>query len=325
MDYTRPISHADARALLKAPGSVPLGGGTDLLVALREGLLDATVAVDLRAVPGLDEISESPDGGALVGGSATLHAIASHPVVAARFPALAQACLAVGSPALRHMGTLGGNLCQRPRCWYYRNAIPCLKSGGADCPAVGGENRHLAILGGGPCHAVHPSDPAVALTALDASVHIDGSYGRRTIPVADFFTLPAADPRRETVLAPGEFVAAIEVPAHSSGGRQRYVKALQRAAWDFALASVAVACHADGSVRIVLGGVAPVPWRINPSVEEDLAAGPVAEDDLDTLADRALHDARPLAGNAWKLTLAKALLRDAFRFATAPDPQHPTS
>jgi xanthine dehydrogenase YagS FAD-binding subunit len=212
------------------------------------------------------------------------------------------------------MGTIGGNLCQRPRCWYFRSGIPCLKSNGTDCPAREGKNAHHAILGGGPCWAVNPSDPAVALVALGAVVHIAARDSTRSIPIDEFFVLPDPDPRRENVLAPGEFIAAVELPAISSGRKQRYIKVLQRGAWDFALASVAVAKWTDGSVRMVLGGVAPVPWRINPSVEEDVASAPLVEDDMEVLAERALYDAQPLSDNRYKVTLARSLLREGMSF-----------
>jgi xanthine dehydrogenase YagS FAD-binding subunit len=183
---------------------------------------------------------------------------------------------------------------------------------------VDGDNTHLAVLGGGPCHAVHPSDPAVALTALDAVIHVDGSNGKRAIPIGDFFVLPAADPRREQVLEAGEIVAAVEIPGSAAGGRQWFTKVLQRGAWDFALASIAAVKRTDGGVRLVLGGVAAVPWRINPSVEEDVASAPLADDDLDTLAARALHDARALSQNGYKIRLAHGLLREGIAFVAAP-------
>ena len=162
---------------------------------------------------------------------------------------------------------------------------------------------------------MHASDPAVSLTALDAVVRITGPAGERSVPIAEFLVLPDPDPKRENVLEPGEFVSAIEVPAAAAGGRQKYTKVLQRGAWDFALASLAVVRRSDGSVRMVLGGVAPVPWRVNPSVEEDVSSAPLAEDDIDVLADRALYDAKPLARNAYKVSLVRALLREAIAFA----------
>ena len=317
MDYARPVTAADAAGLAGRDDAAPLGGGTDLLVALREGIVRPGLLVDLRAVPGMDALEWGADGSLTIGGAATMAVLASDPLLRERFPVLSQACESVGSPALRNMGTIGGNLCQRPRCWYFRSAIPCMKSGGDDCPAQSGENRYLAILGGWPCYAVHPSDPAVALVALDATIHLASADGSRSVPAGDFFVLPDPDPSRETVLRHGEFVAAIGIPAASAGGRQRYTKVLQRAAWDFALASIAVVRRTDGEVRLVLGGVAPVPWRVNPSVEEDVASGPLSAEDLDALAERALLDARPLSGNAYKVTLSKALLHDGLAFLSA--------
>ena len=315
MEYVRPKDSTDASAYLAGDATHALGGGTDLLVTMREGLVRPARVVDLRAIPDGDAITWGPDGSLRLGATVTIAAIAADERIRERFAALAMACDVVGSPALRNMGTIGGNLCQRTRCWYYRSGIPCLKSNGSDCPAVEGENTHHVIFGGGPCYATHASDPAVALTALDATIRIAGPGGERTVPIADFFILPDPDPKRETILQAGEFVIAIELSAASSGGRQKYTKILQRGAWDFALASLAVVRRADDSVRMVLGGVAPIPWRVNPSVEEDVASAPLAEDDIDVLAERALYDAKPLSKNAYKISLARALLREAIAFA----------
>jgi xanthine dehydrogenase YagS FAD-binding subunit len=312
--YHRARSIEDAVGRLAEPGALPLGGGTDLLVLLEEGLARPSALVDLRAIPGARAVEARPDGSVRIGAAARVNDLAEHAEIRRRFPALAEACAAVGTTALRHMGTIGGNLCQRPRCWYFRRGIPCLKNGGGSCPAATGENRYLAILGGGPCYIVHPSDPAVALTALGARVEVHGARGVRSVPIERFYALPAARLDHETVLEAGEVVAAIELPAASAGGRQRYDKLMQRGSWDFALASVAAARRDDGDVRLVLGGVAPVPWRIPASVEEDVASGGVEPDDVATLAERALHDARPLAQNGYKVTLAAALLRRAITF-----------
>lgn len=311
--YHRATSRDDAAALLGGERTVPMGGGTDLLVAIDEGIVAPARVVDLRGVPGQGEIAIGSDGALRIGGAARVHDVARHAVVRERWPALAQACESVGSPTLRHMGTMGGNLCQRPRCWYFRRGIPCHKSGGGDCPAVDGENQYLAVIGGGPCHAVHPSDPAVALTALEASVEIAGGRGTRTVPIRDFFVPPSEAPDRETVVARGEFVSAVVVPAESAGGVQHYHKLMQREAWDFALVSIAAVRPASGGVRIALGGVAPAPWRVNSSVEEDVASGGLDDDSIAALADRALYDAAPLSKNGYKVELAGALLRQAMR------------
>ena len=311
-DYHRPDTSADARAALGVPESVALGGGTDLLVTMKEGLIDPAHLVDVRHLKGARDITLRADGSARLGGAVRIADLATHAVIRERFAALAEAARLVGTPALRNMGTIAGNICQRPRCWYFRRGVPCLKNGGSGCAAVDGENQYHAIMGGGPCHAVHPSDPAVALTALDASVEIVGARdARRSVPIALFFANAESNPLGETVLAHGEIIEAIEIPAHSAGGTQHYEKLMQRGAWDFALVSLAGIKRADGEVRLVLGGVAPAPQRVNPSVEEDVASGALDDESADALAERALYDAAPLSKNEYKVTQAAALLKRA--------------
>lgn len=307
--YQRALSIADATTALSHAGAAPMGGGTDLLVSLDEGWMSAHLVVDLRRIPDADTIASQSDGSLRIGAAAQIHDIARHPLVVERYAALAQACGSVGTPALRQMGTLGGNLCQRPRCWYLRRNVPCLKSGGADCPAHHGENQYHAILEGGPCYVVHPSDPAVVLTALDAQVEIAGGTAMRTVPITDFYTTPGQRLDSETVLVRGEFVRAVIVPATSAGGSQHYTKLMQRGSWDFALVSIAAVKRRDGSVRIVLGGVAPRPWRVPESLEEDVAAGGLDADAIATIAERALYDAAPLSQNGYKVRLAETLIR----------------
>jgi xanthine dehydrogenase YagS FAD-binding subunit len=307
--YSRPQTAADAAHELDSQGAVPMGGGTDLLVSFEEGFVSAASVVDLRGVAGFDRIEATVDGGLRIGGAARIHEIGSHPVVRAKYAALAQACDVVGTPALREMGTIGGNLCQRPRCWYLRRGISCFKSGGNSCPAKDGENQYHAIVEGGPCYIVHPSDPAVALTALDAQVEISGRGAPRQVPIATFYLLPSERLDHETILQPGEFVSAVTVPASSAGGKQAYTKLMQRGAWDFALVSCAAVKRANGDVRMVLGGVAPRPWRVPESLEEDVAAGGLDEDTIATIAERALYDAQPLGNNAYKVALAETLIR----------------
>lgn len=311
--YHRALSRDDATAQLAQEGSSPMGGGTDLLVAIEEGLAAPACVVDLRSVRDADAVTVEPDGSLRIGGAARVHDVARHPKVRERWPALAEACESVGTPALRHMGTMGGNLCQRPRCWYFRRGVSCFKSGGDSCPAVEGENQYLAIVNGGPCHAAHPSDPAVALTALDATIEITGGGFVRSVPIAEFFVGPGGPMGRETVVEQGEFVSAIVVNAESGGGVQHYHKLMQREAWDFALVSIAAVRRESGAVRIAMGGVASAPWRVNPSVEEDVASGGLDDDSIASLAERALYDVAPLSKNGYKVELAGALLRQTMR------------
>jgi xanthine dehydrogenase YagS FAD-binding subunit len=311
--YHRAQSSEDAVAQLAADGAVPMGGGTDLLVAIEEGLASPTRVVDLRAMRGGDAITVASDGSLRIGAATRVHDVARHPAVRERWGALAEACESVGSPALRHMGTMGGNLCQRPRCWYFRRGVSCLKAGGDSCPAVDGENQYLAIVPGGPCHAVHPSDPAVALLALDAIIEVTGADGPRSVPIADFFLGPGGPPDRETGVGPGELVSAIVLGAESAGGVQHYHKLMQREAWDFALVSIAAVRRESGAVRMAMGGVASAPWRVSSSLEEDVASGGLDDDSIASLAERALYDVAPLSKNGYKVELAAALLRRAMR------------
>ncbi len=316
--YKSPTSADQAAKLLAEPGAKPLAGGTDLLGALETGLEAASSLVDLTKVGALGAIETLPDGGIRIGGAARLETIATHPDVAGRFKVLALAAASVGTPALREMGTIAGNLCQRPRCWYLRSHFRCMKNGGDGCPAVEGENHYHAILGSGPCHAAHPSDIAVALLALDATIVARGPAGTRRISVTELYATAASDPHTEVTLAAGEFIEAIDVSAANAGGVQEWVKLMQRGAWDFATVSLAGVRRTDGNVRLALGGVAPMPWLVNPSVGEDVASGELDEDSADALAARALHDAKPLAKNEYKMQQAATLLTRAMRVLSRP-------
>jgi len=311
--YQRAGSVEDALEHLAAPEALPMGGGTDLLASIDEGIYRPGTVVDLRGIPASDAVELREDGSVRIGASARIEHLANHPLVRERYAVLAEACSVVGTPALREMGTLGGNLCQRPRCWYFRRGISCHKNGGDSCPAHGGENQYLAILDGGPCYIVHPSDHAVALAALEAEVEIRSVKGDRVVPIEDFYVLPRERLDHETILKPGEVVTAVILPAAASGGIQSYHKLMQREAWDFALVSVAGCRRPNGDVRIVLGGVAPRPWRVNSSVEEDVSSGGLDEDTIATLAERALYDAEPLSKNGYKVELAQSLIREVIR------------
>jgi xanthine dehydrogenase YagS FAD-binding subunit len=219
------------------------------------------------------------------------------------------------------MATLGGNLAQRPRCWYYRNKLThCLRKGGERCYAFRGESKYHCILGGGPCYIVHPSDPAVALLALDASTVITGPAGTRTVSLSDLFLLPRQDVHREVDLAVDELIVEVVVPVPEEGARSAqstrsvYLKVAERAAWDFALVSAAVQVSLEGDTvrraRVVLGGVAPVPWRAE-GAEEVLVGGALDDASIARAAQAATEGARPLAQNAYKVDMAQGIVRQA--------------
>jgi xanthine dehydrogenase YagS FAD-binding subunit len=261
---------------------------------------------------------DGPDG-LTIGALATLAQLEEDPFVEARYPTLREAAALAATPQLRNMATIGGNLLQRPRCWYFRNPhVRCWLKGGADCPAREGENQHHALFDVSPCVAVHPSDPAAALVALDAFVRLRGASGEREIPLADFFLPPTDDHRRETVIAGDELIVALRIPPLAADARSTYLKAMERKLWAFALVGVAAVVRMENRrithVRIVLSGVAPTPWRAT-AAERLLISEPTAEL-IAQAANTALEGARPLSNNAYKLPLAKALVRRALTALT---------
>jgi xanthine dehydrogenase YagS FAD-binding subunit len=308
--YHRPSSLDDALAALAEPGSLPIGGGSDLLAGIEEGHAAPSRVVELERLPELATITGQPDGGVRIGAGVRVTTLAEAPELAA-FPVLRAACAAVGSPALRAMGTLGGNLAQRQRCWYFRSGVACFKNGGAACAAVDGEHVYHAIFSTGTCHAVHPSDPAVALMALDAQVEVRSVRGTRMLSIDALYDGAANHATHETVLADDEIIVAVHLDAAARDGAQHWEKLTQRGAFDLALVSCAGVRRTDGAVRIALGGVAAGPWRAPHSVEEDIAVGGLDEESIDALAARAMYDATPLPGNAYKVELAEAAIRRA--------------
>jgi xanthine dehydrogenase YagS FAD-binding subunit len=312
-EFVRAASLAEALALLaERPGSVVKAGGIDLLDHLKERLIEPPRLVDLKTIPKLSAIGVQPDGSLAIGPLATLAQIAAHPGIRATHTALAEACAEAASPQIRNLATIGGNLLQRPRCWYYRQeSYRCLKKGGDICFAVGGENRYHTIFGDGPCNAPHPSNSAVALVALGASLTFESARGTRTIPVEQFFTLPAADPTRENTREPGEILTAIGVPA-APGVRSTYASLRERAAFDWPLVSAAAALRQDGAIvgeaRIVLGAVATIPLRAT-AAERLLVGRRLDEATADAAAQTAGTGAQPLSSNAYKGELSRTLVR----------------
>jgi xanthine dehydrogenase YagS FAD-binding subunit len=298
--------------------AVPLAGGQDLLTVLKEGLETPERLVQLRGVEGLGGIEVGERKELVIGSMVTVAEVGASVEVQRRARALAEAADGVGSPQIRNLATVGGNLCQRPRCWYYRNSdAPCLKKGGYECFAYGGRNKYNAILGGGPSYIVHPSDLAPALVMLEASVVLHSSQGQRKLPLSEMYVLPAdGDVTRETVLAADEVIGRVLVPPLASGWRTSYEKARERGSFDFALAAVALGVRVEGDriaeLRLVLGSVAPVPWRCRGA--EALAVG--RRNDEETwaaVAEAALEGAQPLSENGYKVPLTKGLIEKAMR------------
>lgn len=319
-DFARPETIEDAVAMLDARpaghanGSALLAGGTDLLTLMKADLSAPDRLIDIKRLAELDNRIEEDEEGLTIGALVTLAQLEEDPRVTALYPALAEASSLAATPQLRHMATIGGNLLQRPRCWYFRNPhVHCWLKGGDECQARQGENQRHAIFDISPCVAVHPSDPATALLALDATVRVRGASGERDLPIADFFAPPTADRRTETVIRGDELIVAVRLPS-AQGWRSTYLKAMDRKVWAFALVGVAAALRVDeGCVidaRLALGGVAPIPWRAE-AAERLLAGADISAEVISHAAEAALDGAQPLAKNAYKIPLAKALVRRA--------------
>jgi len=287
------------------------GGGSDLLGMMKERLIAPDTLVSLRTIKGLDQLKAAPGGGVTIGGQMTLDALAGHATIRTRYTVLAESAQDVATPQIRNVATLAGNLVQRPWCWYYRNGFTCFKNGGNTCYSAAGENEFHAIFGGGPSYIVHPSDTAPALVALDATFHIVGPGGERTVKAADFFTLPTVDAAKENVLKDGEVLASITLPASVKERRSTYHKIMDREAWTHAVVSAAIVLDMDKDVcrsaRVVLGGVAPIPWRL-PEVEKALAGQRITKTLAAKAGDLAVAGARPLAKNGYKVPLTRAMV-----------------
>ncbi|OLD84722.1 MAG: molybdopterin dehydrogenase [Chloroflexi bacterium 13_1_20CM_54_36] len=312
--YERASDASGAVALLaKAPNGVFLAGGTNLVDHMKLGVRQPDLLIDISHLP-YDRIEPLPDGGVRIGAMVRNSDLAADRTIRTRYPLLAQALLAGASGQLRNLATTGGNLLQRTRCVYFQDiSKPCNKRmPGSGCSAREGYHRELAILGTSEaCIATHPSDMAVALAALGASVLVLGPQGERTIPLVEFYRLPGDEPQRDTVLEHGELITAVDLPALPFATRSHYRKVRDRASYAFALVSVAAALDvADGvvrDVRIALGGVAPVPWRAV-RAEAVLRGAPATEEMFGRAAEAELADAQPLPGNAFKVPLARNVL-----------------
>ena len=321
-EWTNPATVNEAVKMLSTPSATdideaprPIAGGQDLLTTMKDYTSRPARLVNLKSIPGMNRIALNARG-LTIGALVTLTELEEHAGVRKSYPGLAEAAHSIATPQIRNLGTVGGNLCQRPRCWYFRlEEVICLKKGGSECYAATGENKYNAIFGGGPSYIVHPSDLAPMLLALGATVTVTGAAGKRVIPLDKFFTLPSeGNIRRENVLKNDDIITQIFVPASPFAARSTYLKFKERESLDFALASAAVAVRMTGrtfrDARIVLGGVAPIPWRV-PAAENFLIGKALTPEVLAEAAKIALADAKPLEKNAYKVPLTQTLVRRA--------------
>jgi xanthine dehydrogenase YagS FAD-binding subunit len=298
-----------------------IAGGTNTIDYMKLNVETPRTLIDINHLP-LDKIDILPDGGLSIGAIVRNSDLAFHSIVRKNYTVLSEAILSGASPQLRNMATTAGNLLQRTRCMYFRDtAMPCNKrEPGSGCAAITGVNRSLAILGTSEhCIATNPSDMNVAMAALEATIHVRGTKGERTVPIADFHLLPGNTPHRETVLEPGDLITYVTLPPPAPGSRSLYLKLRDRASYEFALASAAVVITAtNGKIaraRIALGGVGTKPWR-STEAESELTNQPATEAVFRKAADAALRDAKPQSQNGFKVELAKRCLVHALKLAT---------
>ncbi|MBI2325006.1 MAG: FAD binding domain-containing protein [Chloroflexi bacterium] len=313
-EHMSPTSVQEAVKMLSVGNARVIAGGTDLLGIMKDGLLPTDRVVDLKAIPGLDKIREE-SGELRIGALARIGDLASSALVQQKAPALAAAAFAVASPQIRNAGTLGGNLAQKVRCWYYRDAdrADCYKRNGSYCYAIFGQSELHALFDGAACFAVTPSDTAIALSALAARIVVAGPKGEREVGVDDFFIGPAVDYMREVALAADEIIVDVRIPSTWSAQPSVFLKAAPRKAIDFARGSVGAAVIGSPVIqkaRISLGAVAPTPKRATAS-EAFLEGKRLDAATIAKAAELATEGAKPLANNAYKIRLTQGLVRQA--------------
>ncbi|MDD5542772.1 MAG: xanthine dehydrogenase family protein subunit M [Acidobacteriia bacterium] len=304
------------RSLDEANGNARIcAGGTDLLSRLKDDVDNPERLVCIRTLPDLRYIRNDKDG-VRIGALTTLSTIEEDAYVQKQLPLLHQALQVTAAPQIRNQATMGGSICQRPRCWYLRGPFDCLRKGGKECFAVYGENKYHAILGGHLCYIVHPSDSATALVALNASVKIHGSKGEKTVPIEKFFVGPEVNILKENILEDDEIITEVFIPHPAPGCRGAFNKSRERQSYDFALASAAVQCRMSRGVcedvRVVLGGVAPIPWRSR-EAEAVVRGKKLSAATIREASEAALRNAKPLTQNDYKVDLTKLLLTKSFQ------------
>ncbi len=313
-NYLQPKTLYEASAVLNKENgsSIPFAGGTDILGLIKQDIISPQEVVNIKNIPGIDLISYSSGKGLRIGALVKIDELIHYPAINEKYSIISDAAKEIASPQIRNIGTIGGNICQRPRCWYYREDFDCIRKGGGDCYAYEGENKYHCVIGGGPCYIVHPSDMAVALLALDAKVTIFSGKESRTIDLKDFFILPEIDSENENILKPGEIVTEFIIPEIKPNTKSGYIKFKEREVWDFSVVSVGAVVQVNGknirSGRITFGGVAPIPW-MEESTNKMLKGLEINDESLKKLTEEILRTAKPLSMNTYKLRLVRNLAK----------------
>jgi xanthine dehydrogenase YagS FAD-binding subunit len=308
-NYIQPNSINEAISALSKE-SIPFAGGTDILSMMKENILAPKSVINLKNLKGLDKIEKS-ESGIRISSLTKLAEIAENKTLKLEYTILSEAANSVASPQIRNVGTIGGNISQRPRCWYFRGDFDCLKKGDDFCYAEAGENKYHAIIGGSPCFIVHPSDTAVALLALDASLTIASKKGDAEIKISEFFKKPDVDVTVENILQPGEIITNINIPSLPKGIYSGFHKFTERGVWDFAIVSVgAVIEKSNGKIKkgkLTFGGVAPIPW-IDNELNKKLVGLSLNKNSIMKFSKEVLNNAEPLEHNEFKVKLAQGLV-----------------
>ena len=316
--YVQPKSLRDAAGISEKEGDAAIlfAGGTDVLGLIKNDIIFPSEVINLKSIPGLDKIKPTGRLGLKIGALTTVNEIAENPVIMKKFAVLSEAAKEVASPQLRNVGTIGGNICQRPRCWYFREDFDCIRKGGDICYAIGGENKYHCVVGGGPCYIVHPSDIAVALVALNAEFTITNGKDSNKVPADKFFVLPEQNSLQENIIKPGEILTEIFIPELPASAGSSYIKFTERNVWDFAIVSVAAIVNKSGnkinSAKIVFGGVAPIPW-IDEDLNSMLNGMELSDKSIEDVAANTLMDAEPMEKNEYKIPLARNLVKKVLK------------
>lgn len=320
-EFVKPKTFKEAEnILLKESGTaMPYSGGTDLLGLIKNQVIKPIKLVDLKSLENMDAINHKLGEGLWLGSLAKIAEIAESEKIKNLCSILSEAANEVASPQLRNVGTLGGNLCQRPRCFYFREDFDCIRKGGSTCYAYDGNNKYHCIVGGGPCYIVHPSDMAVALLALDAKVVIYSKGEMKEVPLSEFFVLPDDDFLQENILKAGEFITGVVISETQPDAHSTYMKIKERDAWDFAIVSVGAVIETNGNKikkgRIAFGGVAPKPW-IDENLNKTLAGMELTDSSIESAAAKVLMDAEPLEMNKYKVILTRNLIKKVLKDLT---------
>ena len=312
-EYLQPETiKAASKFLQKNNNSFPYAGGTDLLGLMKDDIITPDQLVNLKNLGKYNFIDYNEKDGLTIGALTKLNQISEHPIVKGKYNVLAEAISELATLQLRNVGTLGGNICQRPRCFYFRGDYDCIRKGGDSCFAVSGNNKFHCIVGGGPCYIVHPSDTAVALIALDAKFKIFSGKEEKIILAKDFFILPEVDDTKENILQKGDLLLEIMIPPVDKKIAGKYIKVKERGTWDFAMVSIAGVFNKDGNKikngKIAFGGVAPIPWE-EEIINQNLTNLNLNEENINRISDLAFTKAEAMSMNAYKIKLARNLIK----------------